>query len=145
MRKTRLKMAIMGLFAAFTLVFLTAGQGQAQTFTHSTTPKVGGASNGTIALPANYVSVAEGVAVLQNQCTAIKNFLITLIPGTQAYKTVETSYAFYGLILSGLLSGNDVPASIQQGMGLFQYPDYLNTPSAQIQSLYEEATVLLTN
>ncbi|MBK6904355.1 MAG: hypothetical protein IPH04_16535 [Saprospirales bacterium] len=69
----------------------------------------------------------------------------TLIPGTQPYKTVETSYMFYTMIWSGIVSGKTLPDSIQEGMSLFQYPDYVNTPSSQILSLYQEAVDMLSN
>jgi len=138
-------MVFVGLFAVLALILLSQGQGQAQTLTHSTAPKVANPNSGTVSVPANYMSAPEAISVVESHSASIKSFLITLVPGTQAYKTVETNYAFYSMILSGLFSGLSVPASIQHGMTLFQYPDYLNTPNSQKQSLYTEATDLLTN
>ena len=144
MRKARFKMVLAGLFATLTLMLLAVGSGQAQGLSTSITPKAGGTNNGTVAAPLNYLTAPQAMSVLENHTTALKIFLGTLIPGTQAYKTVETSYTYYNMIWSSLLSGKNVPDSIQTGLTLFQYPDYVNTPTSQIQALYAEALELLT-
>ncbi|MBK6621421.1 MAG: hypothetical protein IPJ00_10140 [Saprospirales bacterium] len=145
MRKARFKMVLFGLLATLTLMLFAAERGQAQTLKPSALPKSGGASSSTIAPPVNYISAPEAISLLQAQTTALKNFMGTLIPGTQPYKTVETSYMFYTMIWSGIVSGKTLPDSIQEGMSLFQYPDYVNTPSSQILSLYQEAVDMLSN
>lgn len=145
MRKARFKMVLLGLLATLTLLLFAVERGEAQTFKPSVVPKAGGANGSTIAQPINYVTAPEAMAVLESHSNSLKVLLGTLIPGTQGYKTVETSYMFYVSIWSGVVSGKTVEKSIQEdGLGLFQYPDYVNTPPSQIVSLYQEALDLLS-
>ncbi|MBK8490770.1 MAG: hypothetical protein IPL49_07715 [Saprospirales bacterium] len=142
MRKARIKMVLLGLFSTLTLMLFVVAQGQAQVTTSYSPPSTP-TTDGAVVAP-TYVQASQGIAILEPYCVSLKTFLSTLTPGTQAYKTAETSYTFYTMILSGLQSGKNVPDSIKNGFTLFQYPDYVNTPVSQINSLRAESLVLLT-
>ncbi len=136
MKKARFKVALAGFFAALALL-LFVEHGQAQTITAALAkPK---------SAPVTYVTSPEAITLLDGQTASLKSVLGTLTPGTQAYETVETSFTYYTIILSGVISGKDVEASIQGGFQLFQNPDYVDTPTSQIQGLYWEALDLLSN
>jgi hypothetical protein len=143
MRKARFRVVLAGLFAAFALM-LFAGQSQAQIAT-SAFPLGGNPANDGVVAPLDYITAPEAINLLDGQTASLKSVLGTLVPGTQAYKTVETSFTYYTIILSGVVSGKAVEASLNEGFLLYQYPDYVNTPVSQMQALYEEALELLTN
>lgn len=124
--------------AAIAAVFLLLAGGRAMA--------QAGMSDNLLTLPAaNYVTYSEATPILTDHCMLIKGVLVTLTPGSPAYKTAERSYSYFNTILNGVVNGKDVPNSIKDGLSIFTTARYGDTPKTQIQSLKQEAITLLSN
>jgi len=127
MKKARFKMMLVAVFAAFALVLGTKEAG-AQT---------GGTSSGIFTPPqGNYVSPAEADVLLTTHVVNLKNLLLTLVPGTNAYKTVERAIFYYSTIHGEVLSGKDIPNSIVTSL-LYVAQDPYGSASASKTALMD--------
>jgi len=103
MKKTRFKMMLVAVFAAFALLLGTKDAG-AQT---------GGTSSDVFTPPSgNFVSAGEADVLLTSHVANLKNLIVTLVPGTNAYKTVERAIFYFSTIQGEVGSGKDIPNSI---------------------------------
>jgi len=143
MKKARFKTVLFGLIAVFALFLLGLEKGQAQTEMQSLKVHPAGASTNKLIL--DYVSSAEALEILDVQCAGIKEFLITLTPGTQAWHLAEATQFFYEGIRMRINSGETVQASITGAMTLFADPGFADIPLSEQMSLLEEATDLLSD
>ena len=144
MRKVKFKMMGIALATTIALMFLGIGSGQAQSAISSAfTPP--GSPNSPSWTGVIFVSSSEALDILEDHCAVLKDFLITLTPGTQAYHTAETNQFFYEGIRTGIHSGKNVEESILGAMVLFSQPEFVDTPQFQQIDLYEESTDLLSN
>ncbi|MBK7334784.1 MAG: hypothetical protein IPJ00_00900 [Saprospirales bacterium] len=143
MRKVKFKMMGIALATTIALMFLGIGSGQAQSAISSAFTPPGSPSSpswtGVI-----FVSSSEAMDILEDHCAVLKDFLITLTPGTQAYHTAETNQFFYEGIRTGIHSGKNAGVD-PRAMVLFSQPEFVDTPQFQQIDLYEESTDLLSN
>ena len=106
MRKARFKMMLVAAIAAFALLF--AGMERAQAQTDMDDP---------FALPTdNFVSAVQAQQLLAAQVASLKDFIVTLVQGTAAYKTAERAIFYYSTIQGEVGSGKDIPNSIVTGL-----------------------------
>ena len=106
MRKTRFKMMLVAAIAAFALLFAGVERVQAQAD-----------MDDPFALPTgNFVSAGQAEQLLAAQVASLKDFIVTLVPGTAAYKTAERAIFYYSTIQGEVGSGKDIPSSIVTGL-----------------------------
>jgi len=106
MKKTGFRMMLVAAIAAFALLF-GAERMQAQT----------GLSDGVFSLPTeNFVVPAEAQVLLTTHINGLKDLLLTLTPGTQAYVDTDLSVNYYITILSEVNAGKVIPQSIVSGL-----------------------------
>lgn len=106
MKKARLKMMFVAVLAVFALLFAGAGTLQAQAD-----------MDDPFALPTgNFVTPAQAESMLGGQVLNLKNLIVTLTPGTSAYKAAERAIFYYSTIQGEVGSGKDVPYSIVTGL-----------------------------
>ncbi|MCB9284937.1 MAG: hypothetical protein H6563_12745 [Lewinellaceae bacterium] len=135
MKKGNFKAALVAVIVAFTFLFVGVNSGHAQT----------GLADDLFSVPAaTYVSSAEAEVLLTDQVTVLYNFLQTLTPGSQQYKTTFRATVYYRTILAAVKDGKQVPDSILTGMGMFTTAAYgLYTKPEQI-GLKQDAIDMLS-
>ena len=99
-------MMLVAAFAAFALLF-GAKEAVAQA----------GLSFDVYAAPTgNFLSPAEANLLLTSHVATLKNVLVTLTPGTNAFKTMERTVVYYSQIQAEIGSGKNIPGSISSGL-----------------------------
>jgi hypothetical protein len=102
MKKARFKMLFVAVLAVFALLFAGAENLQAQSD-----------MDDPFALPTGtFVSAAEAEVLLGSQVLNLKGLIVTLTPGTSAYRTTERALIYYSTIQGEVSSGKDIPNSI---------------------------------
>ena len=135
MKKGNFKAALMAVLVAFTCMFVGLESGHAQT----------GLADDFYSVPAaTYVSSAEAEILLTDQATVLYNFLQTLTPGSQQYKTVLRAAVFYRGILVAVKEGKQIPESIVSGMGKFATSAYGKYTKTEQSGLKSDAIDLLS-
>lgn len=123
MRKAKLRMMLIGAMAAFALLLAGVERAQAQS----------GTMDDPFALPTgNFIPQSEAVQLLDAQVINLKSLIVTLVPGTVAYKTAERAIFYYSTIQGEVDSGKDVPSSIVTGL------TYVSTSSSGSNALGTE-------
>ena len=134
MKMKRFKMMLVAVIAVFALMFGVKEAG-AQS----------GLSDGVMTAPTgNFVSSAEADLLLTSQVAQLKNLLVTLAPGTQAYKNTERAIFYYSLIQGEIVSGKDIPLSIVTGLEYVAADSYTGATKTQLWSLRAESIDMLS-
>jgi hypothetical protein len=134
MRKVKFKMMLIAAISAFTLLLAGVERGHAQS-------NFGG---DPFVLPTgNFVGAAEADVLLSQQVINLKNILVTLTPGTAAYKTVERAILYYSLIQSEVASGKDIPQSILTGLEYISIDIYGGASNLELLGLRTESIDML--
>ncbi|MCB9284935.1 MAG: hypothetical protein H6563_12735 [Lewinellaceae bacterium] len=135
MKKGNIKAALVAVLVAFTFLIVGVNSGQAQT----------GLSDDFYTVPAgNYVSAANAEILLADQETLLINFLQTLTPGSQQYKTTMRAVMFYKNIRGGVIEGKQIPESILAGMNLFTTASFGRYTKTEKYGLKQDAIDLLS-
>lgn len=137
MKMKRFKMMLVAAIAAFALLLGTR-EANAQTS--------GGTSSDIFNPPAgNFIGSAEAETLLATQVFNLKNLIVTLTPGTNAYKKVERAITYYSLIQGEVESGKDIPNSIVTGLWYVSQDPYggASAYKTELMSLREEAIDML--
>lgn len=135
MKKGNIKAALVAVLVAFTFLLVGVNSGQAQT----------GLSDDLYTVPAgNYVSAANAEILLADQETLLINFLQTLTPGSQQYKTTMRAVMFYKNIRGAVIEGKQIPESILAGMNLFTTASFGQYTKTEKYGLKQDAIDLLS-
>jgi len=139
MRKANFLTILSAIMLVFVFLLGSAEYGQAQSNVSSTaTPKeLYGAPKGY------FVSASEAEALLSAHVLSLKVYMESLPPGSQAYQVAYRASAFYRTIWYSIKDGNEVPAAIMAGAGVFgsvyfdgaSYTEKLNLRQAAISML----------
>jgi hypothetical protein len=135
MRKANFQAAITAVLVSFTLLLVGVEQGHAQA----------GLADGIYTVPAaNYVSSAEAEILLADQVTVLTNFLQTLTPGSQQYKTTLRAVMYYRSINAAVQEGKQIPESILSGMSLFATASFGKYTKTEQLGLKQDAIDMLS-
>jgi hypothetical protein len=134
MKMKRFKTMLVALVAVFALM-MGAKEASAQT----------GLTDNILTPPTgSWVSSVEADGLLNLHVSNMKNLLLTLTPGTQAYKNVERSVYYYDRIRVEVADGKDIPTSIVTGLGYISQDALGGVTKAQLWSLRSEAIDMLS-
>ena len=91
----------------------------------------------------DFVTSPEADRIVQNKLVQLKDLIVSLVPGTAAYKNADRSLFYYSIIGGEVGSGQEVPGSILTGINYLADQGYVQSSNAEMQSLRDEAINLL--
>jgi hypothetical protein len=135
MKRGNLKAVFGAVLIAITFMFAGVQGGHAQT----------GLADGIYTVPAgNYVNSVDAEILLTDQVTVLINFLQTLTPGSQQYKTTLRAVMYYRGISSAVQLGKQVPESILSGLSLFATASFGKYTKTEQLGLKQDAIDMLS-